>query len=128
MSCVNIKHFPKSHFVQRSTCDVCQRTNHKMTIQTPELHPVPVKSPWLHVAIDFIGPITPTSQRGNRYILTLSDYFTKFAEAIPLPTKCAKGVVNVLFKLQVLYTACFNIYCGNILLCFIHHSSRFSCA
>ena len=105
MSCVDMKHFPKSHFVQISTCDVCQRTNRKMTIQTPELHPVPVKSLWFHVAIDFIGHITPASQRGNCYILTLSDYFTKYAGAIPLLTKCATGVVNVLFKVQVLCTA-----------------------
>ena len=70
----------------------------KMVVQAPELHPVPVKSPWYHVAIDFIGPITPTSQKGNRYILTISDYFTKYAEAIPLPTKCAIEVASVLFK------------------------------
>ena len=69
-----------------------------MVVQTPELHPVPVKSPWYHVAIDFIGPIFPASQKGNRYILTLSDYFTKYAEAIALPTKCATEVACVLFK------------------------------
>ena len=68
-----------------------------MVVQAPELHPVPVKSPWYHVAIDFIGPITPTSQKGNRYILTISDYFTKYAEAIPLPT-------NVQLKWQVSFS------------------------
>ena len=38
-----------------------QRMNKKMTSTTPELHPVPVKSPWYHIGIDFVGPITPTS-------------------------------------------------------------------
>ena len=37
----------------------------------PELHPVPVHSPWFHVAIDFVGPISPSSKSGNHYILTL---------------------------------------------------------
>ena len=31
-------------------------------------------SPFKRVAIDLIGPINPTSDRGNRYILKLVDY------------------------------------------------------
>ena len=50
-----------------STCDVCQRRNDKMVINTDELHPVPVKSTWHHVAIDFIGPL-PISSSGNRFV------------------------------------------------------------
>ena len=81
-----------------SACDVCQRVNGKMTIDTPELHPVPVHSPWHHVGIDFVGPISPASSTGNKYILTLSDYFTKWVEAVPLPTKEAPGVASTLYK------------------------------
>jgi hypothetical protein len=62
------------------------------------LHPVPVHSPWYHVGIDFVGPIHPTSAKGNRFILTLSDYFTKWVEAIPLPTKGSLGVAQSLYK------------------------------
>ena len=54
-----------------------------MTIAAPELHPVPVVSPWYHVGIDFIGPL-PVSSRGKRYVLTVSDYFTKFVQALEL--------------------------------------------
>ena len=36
--------------------------------------------------------------QGNRYILTLSDYFTKFVEAVPLPDKSAPGVTKASFK------------------------------
>ena len=66
----------------------------------PELHPVPVKSPWFHIGIDFIGPVNPTSSKGMQYILTISDYFTKFVQAIPLPDKRSSGVVSVLFKVS----------------------------
>jgi hypothetical protein len=69
-----------------------------MTTATPELHPIPVKGPWYHLGIDFVGPIQPTSTEGNRYILTISDYFTKFVEAVALPNKSAVGVAQVLFK------------------------------
>ena len=50
--------------------------------------------------IDFVGPINPTSSQGNRYILTLSDYFTKFAQAVLLPDKTAAGVAKTLFKVS----------------------------
>lgn len=82
-----------------ATCDVCQHINRKMTTGAPELHPIPVKSPWYHVGIDFIGPISPTSDDGNRYILTLSDYCTKWMEAIPTPDKSASSVATALFKI-----------------------------
>ena len=83
-------------YCQISTCDACQPVNLKMVIEKSELHPVPVKSPWHQVAIGFVGPITPTSRQGNRYILTLSDYFSKYVEATLLPNKCASGAVDIL--------------------------------
>ncbi len=46
--------------------------------------------------MDFVGPISPPSKNGNRYVLTISDYFTKFAWAKALPTKEAVNVVQAL--------------------------------
>ncbi len=46
--------------------------------------------------MDYVGPISPTSTNGNCYILTLSDYFTKFGWAKALPSKEAKNVVVAL--------------------------------
>ena len=70
--------------------------NKKMDIERPELHPIPVKAPWHHLGMDFVGPIGPPAQSGNRYVLTISDYFTKFGWAVALPTKEASGVVAAL--------------------------------
>jgi hypothetical protein len=70
--------------------------NRKIEKGRPELNPIPVKSPWYHLGIDFIGPISPPSSKGNQYILTVSDYFTKFSWAHALPTKEASGVVAAL--------------------------------
>eukprot|EP00731_Ephydatia_muelleri_P004908 Em0002g1084a len=36
---------------------------------------------------------------GNSYILTLRDYFTKWVEAVALPTKEASGIASSLFKI-----------------------------
>ena len=75
--------------------------NKKLMITKSELHPVPVKSAWYHIGMDFIGPISPTTQNGNRFILTICDYFTKFGWVKALPTKEAVNVITALQ--QVLY-------------------------
>ena len=69
-----------------------------MTTGAPQLHPVPVKSPWYHIGIDFIGPLTLVAQDGSQYILTISDYFTKWVEAVGTPDQLASTVAITLFK------------------------------
>ncbi len=46
----------------------------------------------------FIGPL-PVTPKGNKYIVTVTDYFSKWPEAAPLIDKTAIGVANFLFKL-----------------------------
>ena len=43
----------------------------KINTARPELHPVPVRSPWYHLGIDFISPYSPPSATGNKYVLTV---------------------------------------------------------
>ena len=78
--------------------------NRKMTTGVPELHPVPVKAPWHMLGIDFMGPLTPEAEDGSQYILTISDYFTKWVEAIPTPDKTASTVTvaDSLFKVFII--------------------------
>ena len=95
-------------FSKIRSCDACQRVNRKMVISTPQLHPIPVKG------IDFIGPVNPTSSQGNRYILTISDYFSKFVEAVPLPSKNADGVSNVLFKVYYCINCVINMIANRL--------------
>eukprot|EP00731_Ephydatia_muelleri_P029866 Em0021g389a len=82
-----------------SKCDVCQRMNRKLTTGVPELHPIPVKAPWYMVGIDFIGPLSPVAKDGSRYILTISDYFTKWVELVPTVNKITSTVASSLFKI-----------------------------
>lgn len=80
---------------------MCQKTNRKISMAAPELNPVPVVTPWHHIGIDFIGPLIPSTQ-GNKYILTVSDYFSKYVLAIPMEDKVASGVSAALFKVKYL--------------------------
>lgn len=47
------------------------------------------------VAVDVVGPL-PHSNRGNRYVLSAMDYFTKWPEAYALPDQEAETVVDAL--------------------------------
>ena len=49
-----------------------------------ELHPIPVTKVCHRVGIDLVGPL-PETKRGNKYIITLTDYFSKWPEAAPCP-------------------------------------------
>eukprot|EP00731_Ephydatia_muelleri_P032772 Em0024g316a len=82
-----------------SKCDVCQCMNRKLTTGVHELHPIPVKAPWYMVGIDFIGPLSPVAKDGSRYILTISDYFTKWVEVVPTVNRMASTVASSLFKI-----------------------------
>eukprot|EP00731_Ephydatia_muelleri_P036660 Em0300g2a len=81
------------------SCEVCQRNSAKLAVGSTELHPIPVVTTWHHVSIDFVGPISPISTSGNRYILTLSDQFSKWVEAVAVPTKEAHRVASALYKI-----------------------------
>ena len=76
-------------------CDKCQRTNHLLQKPRAELHPIPVTKVWHKVGIDLVGPL-PETKQGNKYIITLSDYFSKWPEAAAIPSKHATGVARFL--------------------------------
>jgi hypothetical protein len=52
-----------------------------------------VGAPLERVGIDITGPL-PKSNEGNKYILTIVDYFTKWIVAIPLVNQEAHTVAN----------------------------------
>ena len=49
------------------------------------------------IAIDFTGPLPETTSY-NRYIMVVSDYFTKFTEAYALPNITARTAAGVLVR------------------------------
>ena len=75
-------------------CKACQ-IHADFIHQPPELlHPTVAS--WLFEAwgIDDIGPISPLSAKGHWFILAITDYFSKWAETIPLIEVKTVNVVN----------------------------------
>lgn len=67
------------------SCDRCQRMSVKGKVPPVPLVKMPIMTePFSRVAIDLVGPLSPSSSEGHRYILTLIDHATGFPEALPL--------------------------------------------
>ena len=89
---------------QVKSCDRCQRGNKKLKKAAGGLHPIPVKlqafcQAFCQLGMDLIGPL-PETPRGNRFIVTLTDYFSKWAEAVPLPSKHAGGIAKFIYSVS----------------------------
>uniref|UniRef100_A0A3B3DF81 Gypsy retrotransposon integrase-like protein 1 n=1 Tax=Oryzias melastigma TaxID=30732 RepID=A0A3B3DF81_ORYME len=76
------------------SCHRCQLNDPIKTVARV-LHPIKVKEPWEVLGMDLIGPL-PETREGNKYILTMTDLFTKWVIAEPLKTKTAAEVSAIL--------------------------------
>ena len=78
-------------------CVKCQKTNTRKVPPAP-LVPLPViTEPFRRIAMDIVGPL-PKSRLGNRFILVICDYATRYPEAIPLRSIDAVHVAEELIK------------------------------
>ena len=88
------------------SCDIGQRTISKGRIPKVPLQKMPlIDPPFNRVAVDLVGPISPPSENGHQFILTLVDYATRYPEAIALkridtPT-VAEALVDMFSRLGI---------------------------
>ena len=79
------------------TCGVCQKATQKGVKKAP-LVPLPIVSePFSRIAMDIVGPLL-RSRLGNKYLLVLCDYATRYPEAVPLKSIDAESVAEELIK------------------------------
>ncbi|CAC5410573.1 unnamed protein product [Mytilus coruscus] len=80
-----------------SQCDICGANKHPHKSSRAPLGTMPVGAPLDRLATDFLGPL-PTTPRGNKFILTVTDYFTKWVEVFPVKDQtavvCAQLILN----------------------------------
>ncbi len=80
------------------TCTECQMTSGRR-VAPAHLLPLPViDTPFSRLGMDVVGPLE-RSKNGNRYILVICDYATKYPEAFPLRNIKARQVANCLVQL-----------------------------
>ncbi|CAH8547811.1 unnamed protein product [Dicrocoelium dendriticum] len=79
-----------------NACHECIRFKQPQTMNRAPLQPMVIGYPNETVGVDVLGPL-PETPRGNRYILVLVDYFTKWCEAIPTPYIDARSTAQLVF-------------------------------
>ena len=81
------------------SCDICQKTAPKGRTCKLPLGEMPLmEEPFRRVAVDLVGPISPVSEKGNRYILTVVDFATRYPEAVALPKIETERVAEALLE------------------------------
>jgi len=77
-------------------CDICQRCSGRQPKAAAPLKPVMITEPFEQWGLDIIGEIKPNSSLQHKYILTTTDYFTRWVEAVPLRKVNEDEVINFL--------------------------------
>lgn len=81
-------------FSKVRACVECQRFVGKQKVHSLPLKLVVSSAPFQQWGLDFIGEINPHSSGQHRYILTTTEYFTKWIEAIPTRNATDKVIMN----------------------------------
>ena len=78
-------------------CDTCasKRGPHR-AVRAP-MGQYNVGAPMERIAVDVLGPL-PESESGNRYVLVVADYFSKWTEAFPMTNQEATTVAEILVR------------------------------
>jgi len=78
------------------SCHYCQTRKQQWTNRLGRLKPIqPATRPFERIGMDTLGPFRPSGE-GNRKILVITDYFTRWAIARPIPRETAEIVADIL--------------------------------
>ena len=76
-------------------CPECSSYKRGTAPKQGQLQKMTVGMPWERIGVDITGP-HPKSRNGYKYILTVTDYFSKWADAFPIRNQEAITVAKVL--------------------------------
>jgi transposase InsO family protein len=74
-------------------CDHCERNRMTDKRHTNPLRLFPANEPLEAVAMDILGPL-PRTKHGNRFLLVITDRFSKVTKTVPLRTVTALSVAQ----------------------------------
>ena len=88
-------------------CDACQQIGRPTSTSDMPLVPILAQASFEKWDIDFVGPITPASQNGQKhYILVATDYITKWTETVATKTDNTNIVATFLYENIITHFGC----------------------
>ncbi|GFY20569.1 retrovirus-related Pol polyprotein from transposon 412 [Trichonephila clavipes] len=79
------------------SCDACSARKGPKIRSRGKLHRYNVGAPFERIAFDILGPL-PRTASGNKYLLVVIDYFTKWPEVYPIPDQEAPTVAEAVVQ------------------------------
>lgn len=83
-------------------CHIFQLHNNYGHVPAEPLHTTSCSWPFSKWRMNIVGPITPMSTKGHRYILVVINYFSKWAEAVTLQEIKASNIIWFI-KVHLIY-------------------------
>ena len=83
------------HYV--AGCEKCQKSKGPLKTPRAPMQIVGASRPMERIATDILGEL-PVTDKGNRYILVVSDYYTKWTEAFSMPNMEARTVADIIVR------------------------------
>ena len=78
-------------------CDNCGANKTPPKTPRAPLGEMRIGAPMDRLATDILGPL-PTTPRGNRYVLIVTDYFSNWVEVLPIPDQTAETTAEVILN------------------------------
>jgi len=82
------------YFSYYKGCEECQKFGDIQLVPASMMHPIIKPWPFRGWGLDFIGKIHPSSSKGHCFVIVVTDYFTKWTEAIPLKNMTHREVIE----------------------------------
>ena len=78
-------------------CEFCTKRKGENRINRAPMKLVHASYPMERIAVDILGEL-PTTDKGNKYILVVADYFTKWTESFAMPNMEAQTVARIIVE------------------------------
>eukprot|EP00731_Ephydatia_muelleri_P024409 Em0016g680a len=76
-------------------CETCQKRNNPQTLPQAPLGSISASHPFQKITWDIMGPL-PVIRKGNKYILVVTDVFSKWVKAFPLQVTDGLTLTSIL--------------------------------
>lgn len=95
-------------------CHTCQIATNRERYVVQPLQLVMEMHPFAQWGMDFIGPINPPSSLGHMYVLTITDYYTRWTKVVNSKTCTTKDVIKFLERnIVTRYGVPYALVCDN---------------